>query len=72
MSNEIKPWVCTNQAIHSRAILVPVTPECRLKKFIYETWTGILANGAYQDQMPQNAASDQVLHYLLKSQEIKS
>ena len=31
-----------------------------------------LANSADPDQMPQNAASDQCLHNLLKSQEVKA
>ena len=38
-----------------------------------KTWTGTfgtLANSAGQDQMQQNAASDQGLHWLLKLQEV--
>ena len=39
---------------------------------ICKTWTGTfwaLVNGANRDQTPQNAASDQDLHRLLKLQE---
>ena len=57
--------------IYSRAILVAVMSECCVKRVICKTWTGTLANSADPDQTPQNAASDQVLHYLLKLQEIK-
>ena len=53
--------------IYSHAILVAVMSEV-----IRKTWTGKLANSADPDQMPQNAVSDQVLHCLLKLQEVKS
>ena len=58
--------------IYSRAILVAVTSECRVKRVICKTWTGTLANSVDPDQMPQNAASDQGLHCLLKLQEVKA
>ena len=32
---------------------------------------GILANSADPDQMPQNAASDQDLHFLVRLQKVK-
>ena len=57
--------------IYSRAILVVVTSECRVKRVICKTWTGTLANSADPDQTPQNAAYDQVLHCCLELQEIK-
>ena len=46
---------------------------CCVKKVICRNWTGLsagsLANNADSDQMPQNAASDQGLHCLLKLKE---
>ena len=57
--------------IYSRAILVTVTSEYRVKRIICKTWTGTLANSADPDQTLQNAASDQGLQYLLKLQEVK-
>ena len=61
--------------IDSRAILVAVTSECCAKRVICKTWTGLsagtLANNADSDQTPQNAASDQCLHCLLKLLEVK-
>ena len=57
--------------IHSRDILVTVTLECSVKRIIRKTCTGTLANSADADQMPQNGASDQNLHCLLKLQEVK-
>ena len=45
-----------------RAILVAVTSEFSVKRVIFKTWTGTLANSADPNQMPQNAASDQSLH----------
>ena len=57
--------------IHSRAILVNVTEECHIKRVIHKTWTGTLATSVDPDQTPQNAASDQDLHCLLKLQEHK-
>ena len=51
---------------------VTITSECHVKRVICKTWTATLANSADQDQMLQNAASDQGLHYLLKIQEVKS
>ena len=56
--------------IYSRDILVIVTSECHVKRVIYKTWTGTLANSADPDQTPQNAASDQGLHCLLKLQKV--
>ena len=45
------------------------------KEGICKTWTGLnagtLANSADPDQMPQNVASDQGPHCLLKLQEVK-
>ena len=38
---------------------------------ICKTWTRISANSADPDQTPQNVASDQSLHCLLKLQEVK-
>ena len=49
----------------SRAILVAVTLECSVKT------TGTLASSADPDQTPQNAASDQGLHFLFKLQEVQ-
>ena len=58
--------------IYSRAFLVAVTSECRVKRVICKTWTGTLANSADPNQTPQNAAaSDQGVHCLLKLQEVK-
>ena len=37
-----------------------------MKRVICKTWSGTLANSADPDQMPQNEASDQSLHCLLK------
>ena len=51
-----------------------MTSGCSIKRNICKTWTGTfwtLANSADPDQMPQNTASDQGLHYLLKLQAIK-
>ena len=45
-----------------------------VKRIICKTWTvqlWTLANSTAQDQMLQNVASDQVLHCLLKLQEVK-
>ena len=54
--------------IYSRAILV--------KRVMCKSWTGLsagaLTNNLDPDQTPQNAASDQCLHSLLKLQEVKS
>ena len=55
----------------SDTILVIVTLECRVKLVICKTWTATLANSADPDQTPQNAASDQDLHSLLKLQVVK-
>ena len=52
--------------IYSCAILITVMSECPVKKVICKTWTGTLANSEDPDQMPQNAASDQGPHCLLK------
>ena len=52
--------------IYSRAILVTVTPECRVKGVICKTWTGTFSNSADPDQEPQNVVSDQVLHCVIK------
>ena len=57
--------------IYSHAVLVAMTSESSVKRVICKTWTGKLANSADQDQVPQNTASDQGLHYLLKLQDIK-
>ena len=58
--------------IYICAILGTVASGCSVKMVICETWTGTLANSADPDQMPQNAASDQGLHCLLKLQEVSS
>ena len=58
--------------IYSRAVLVSVTSECSVTRIICKIQTGTLANSADPDQMPQNVASDQDLHCLLKLQEVKS
>ena len=57
--------------IYSRAIVVIMTSDCRVKRVICKTWRGTLANSADPDQTPQNAASDQDLHCLLKLQDVK-
>ena len=61
--------------IYSRAIIIAVRSDCCVKGVICKTRTGcsvgILANTAAQDQTPQNAASDQGLHCLLKLQEVR-
>ena len=61
---------------YSWTILVAVTSECCVKRVICKIWTrlsaGTLANSADPDQTPQDAASDQRLHCLLKLQEVKS
>ena len=62
--------------IYSRSSLVAVTSECCVKRVICKTWTdfstGTLENKTDQDQTPRITASDQGLHCLLKSQEVKS
>ena len=55
-------------AIYSRAILVALTSEDSVKKVICKTWSGTLANSAEPDQTPEDAASGQGLHCLLKLQ----
>ena len=62
---------CQATVIYSRAILVTVTSESSVKRVICKTWTGTLANSADPDQTPQNAASGQGLHCLLKLQKVK-
>ena len=52
--------------VYSRATPVAVTSGCSLK-----TWTWTLANSADPDQTPQNAASDQDLHCLIKVHDVK-
>ena len=59
------------KVIYSRAILVIVTSEWRVKRVIWKKWTGTLANSADPGQKPQNVTSDQGLHCLLKLQEVK-
>ena len=44
--------------IYSRAILVAVTSEARVKRVVCKTWTGTLANSAVPDHTPQNAAAE--------------
>ena len=51
--------------------VVTVTSEYCVKRIVCKTWTGSLAKSADPDQTPQNAASDQGLHCLLKLQEVK-
>ena len=60
-----------NGYIYSRAVLVAVTSECRVKRVICKTWTETLAKSADTDQTPQNVASDQGLHYLLKLRKLR-
>ena len=60
------------KVIYSRVIIVAVTSACRVKRVICKTWTGTLGSSADLDQIPQNAASDQGLHCLLKLQEVKA
>ena len=45
-------------------------PFSRVKRVICKTWTGTFTNSIDPDQTTQNAASDQGLHCLLKSQEV--
>ena len=45
--------------------------EYRVERVICKTLTGKLANNADSDLTPQNAASDQGLHCLLKLQKVK-
>ena len=59
------------RVINSRAVLVAVTLQCRVKRDIYIALTVTHANSADTDQMLQNTASDQGLHCLLKLQEVK-
>ena len=59
------------KAIYSRAVLVSVKSECRVKRSICKTRTGTLANSADPDQTPKDEASYQGLHCLLKLQNIK-
>ena len=54
--------------IYSSSILVAVMSEFKVKRVVSRTWTGALANIADPDQMPQNVASDQGLHCLVKLQ----
>ena len=58
--------------IYSRAILVTEAADRRVKRVICKTWTRTLANSAEPVQMPQDAAFDRNLHFLLKLQEVKS
>ena len=67
----------TETVIYGSAILVAVTSECHVKRVIFKTWTRLysaerLENSADPYQTPQNAASDQGLHCLLKLQEFKN
>ena len=55
---------------YSHIILVVVMSERCVKRVICKTWTGTFANSADPDQMPQNVASDQGLHCLLKLQDV--
>ena len=57
--------------IFNRAILVALTSECRIKRVICQTWTGILTNSAAAAQTPQNAGSELSLHCMFKLQEVK-
>ena len=56
--------------IYSRASLVAMTSDSSVKR-VCKTWTRTLANSEDPDQTPQNAASDQAVHSLLKLQEDK-
>ena len=58
--------------MYSRAILVAVTSECRVKRIICKTGAGLLANSADPDQTPRSVASDLGLYCLFKLQEVKS
>ena len=70
----IDQWIQVT-VINCRAILFTVTSECWVKRVICKTWTCLsaitLANSVDLDQTPQNAASDQSLHCLIKLQEVK-
>ena len=55
--------------IDSCTCLVAVMSQCSVKRIICKSMTGILTNSEDPDQTPQNAASDQGLHCLLKLQE---
>ena len=57
--------------INSRAIFVAVTSERRVKRIICKTWSGALTNSARPDQTPQNAASVQDMHCLLKLRKLR-
>ena len=46
-----------------------MTSECLVKKVICTTGSGTLVNSADHAHTPQNAASDQDLHCLLKVQD---
>ena len=48
-----------------------VTSERSVKRIICKTWIRTFANSVDPDQTPQNAASDQGQHCLLKLQEVK-
>ena len=57
--------------IYSHTILVAVMSECCVKGLSVKPVLGTLANSADPEQMLQNAASDQGLHYLLKLQKLR-
>ena len=59
------------RVIYSCAILVAVMSEFCVKRIIWKTWTGTLANSADPDHRLQNTSSGQGLHCLLKLQEVK-
>ena len=59
------------RVIYSRTIFATVMSECCVKRVISKTLTGTPENSADPEQMPQNVASEQGLHCLLKLQEIK-
>ena len=57
--------------IYSRASLVAVTTECRVKSNICKTWTGKLAKSVDPDPTSGSTVSDHGLHCLLKSLDVK-
>ena len=58
LTNKIK--LCVFTKIQVMAFLVAVTSECRVKRVIYKTWTGTLANSTEPAQTQQKG-----LHCLL-------
>ena len=72
ITNDIQPRVCTKFSwrLFIAALFLSLWLQYRVKRVICKTWTGTLASSAGQDQTPQNTASDQGLHCLVKLQEV--